>query len=261
MRYLKLLLLFMRISIQNETAYRADFALRIVTAFLALLGELCGIWTIFANTRSIGGWTALQVVVLLGVFRVMAGLIGLIIAPNMRLTMERIRLGTLDFLLTRPVSAMFYTSFSTMVIWRGIDMLIGFGLVAAGCLGLASSLSWLTILRFVVTLAAGAVILYALWLAIATTAFWFTRINNIEMVFWNVFEAGRYPIDIYRPWVRWGLTYILPLAFLTTFPAAELTGRGTSGGVLAALLVAPLALLGATWFWRLGLRSYSGASA
>jgi len=116
-------------------------------------------------------------------------------------------------------------------------------------------------LLFVAMLTAGIMIIYSFWLMLATMAFWFTRINNIEMVFWNVFEAGRYPVDIYRPWVRWGLTYVIPLAFLTTFPAGALVGKTGSSGIVAALALGTLSWVIASAFWRFGLSRYSGASA
>jgi ABC-2 type transport system permease protein len=81
------------------------------------------------------------------------------------------------------------------------------------------------------------------------------------MVFWNAFEASRYPIDIYRPWVRSLLTFVLPLAFITTFPAGMLTRNASWNVIWAAMLMAPIMLLLASWFWRFGLRRYSGASA
>jgi ABC-2 type transport system permease protein len=201
------------------------------------------------------------VIVLLGVFRVMVGLVGALIAPNMRSTMEDVRSGGLDFLLAKPVNAQFYASFRQWVLWRGIDAVIGVGLIIGGCVALSERVTLLKLGAFVITLAAGAVIVYSFWLFLATTVFWFTRLANIEMVFWNVFHAGRYPLDVYSPRVRWALTYILPLGFLTTFPAAALVGRAGSDMLLASAIVAPLALLAATAFWRVGVRSYSGASA
>ena len=81
------------------------------------------------------------------------------------------------------------------------------------------------------------------------------------MVFWNIFEAGRYPVDIYRRPIRLGLTYIIPLAFITTFPAAALVGKSSPTNVAAALVVAALSLVGTSAFWRYGLRHYTGASA
>lgn len=261
LRMIRLLVLFLRVSIQNEAAYRFDFFFRLVVSLLHLGGELFGLWTIFSNTRSIGGWTVFEVVVLLGVFRIMSGVIGMVIAPNMRNTMGSIRDGTLDFVLLRPVNAQFLSSLRTIVIWRGIDVALGGALVAVGCWNLSGGVSAASIARFVLTLAIGATIIYSIWLILATSAFWFTRLANVEMVFWNVFEAGRYPVDIYQPWLRWGLTFIIPLAFITTFPAATITGRAASSGLLTGLIAAPLALAGATLLWRTGLRRYSGASA
>ncbi len=261
LRYLRLLALFVRVSIQNETAYRLDFFIRLGVAVAQLGGELVALWTIFANTRSLAGWDAWQVIVLLGVYRIMIGIIGTAIAPNMRATMEDVRSGALDFVLLRPVNSQFYASFRQIVVWRTIDVLLGLGLAVVGCAGLRGGLGPLRLAGFLVTLAAGSVITYSVWLALATTTFWFTRLANVEMVFWNVFEAGRYPVDVYPPWMRWLLTFILPLAFLTTVPAATLTGRSAGTAMLAALLVAPAALGGATAFWRFGLRRYRGASA
>ena len=74
-------------------------------------------------------------------------------------------------------------------------------------------------------------------------------------------EAGRYPVDIYRPGVRWALTYIIPLAFLTTFPAATLLGKLQPLNVMFAVFAAAASLVGSSLFFRFGLRHYSGASA
>jgi ABC-2 type transport system permease protein len=260
-RYGKLLALFVLISIQNDAAYRFDFVMRAIVSALQMCGELLAIWTIFANTRSLGGWSVQEVIVLLGVFRLMHGLIGMTIAPNMRGIMEDIRGGTLDFVLTKPLDSQFYVSFRQFVLWRVTDIVLGLILAVVGAVALGRSVGPGQVVLFVMMLAAGVTIIYSIWLILATSVFWFTRINNIEMVFWNAFEAARYPVDIYRPWVRWALTFILPLAFLTTFPAGALVGRGGWYAVGAALLVAPALLATATIFWRAGLRRYSGASA
>lgn len=261
MRYARLIRLFAGVSLQNETAYRFDFLTKVVGSLINVCGELFTLWTIFANAKSLAGWGPYDVIVLLGVFRVMVGLIGIVIAPNMRSLMEDVRSGGLDYVLVKPVSAQFYASFRNWVFFRGLDGVMGLVLIIVGCTLLSAKVSLATLGLFIVTLAAGAVIIYSFWLILATTTFWFTRIANIEMVFWNVFHAGRYPLEVYQPWVRWLLTFILPLAFLTTFPAEALVGRGGTGTFLTAVTVAPAMLLIATLFWRFGVRRYSGASA
>lgn len=261
LRYLRLLWLFTRFSLQEDTAYRLDFFMRLLMVLLHLGAEFIGLWTIFSNTRSLAGWNVWEVLVLLGVFRIMAGLIGLIIAPNMRWIMEDIRDGKLDFLLLKPIHAQFYASVRRVMLWRVSDFVIGVLMIAYGSYRLSHGVAVIDLIQFLVMLSSGAVIIYSFWLVLATSAFWFTRINNIEMVFWNIFEAGRYPVSIYPSWVRLALTYVVPLAFLTTFPAAVLVGKSHGSSVAVAILVAVVTLTGASAFWRFGLRHYSGASA
>lgn len=223
--------------------------------------ELIGLWTIFSNTQALAGWNVYQLLALLGVFRVMTGLIGMVIAPNMRLLMENVREGTLDFVLIKPINSQFYTSTRRIVVWRITDILLGLGMVAYAAFALSGEIRLRDALLFAILLFAGLITIYSFWLVLATLAFWFTKVSNIEMVFWNVFEAGRYPISIYRRWIRVALTYVIPLAFLTTIPAGALVGKSNAPTAAVSLLVAAVSLVLASLFWNYGLRRYSGASA
>ncbi len=261
MHYLRLLWLFVRVGIQDDAAYRANFIAHLVVTFLAFAAELIGLWTIFSNTTSLGGWNAYEILAMLGVFRAMHGIIGLFISPNMRRNMEEIRDGRLDYMVIKPLNTQFYASFRRIVVWRLTDIAMGLILVGIACGHPSATLTVGRLANFIVMLAAGVVIIYSFWLILSTCAFWFTRINNIEMVFWNVFEAGRYPVDIYSHPVRLGLTYIVPLAFIVTFPAGALMGKAHVPGAGFAVVAAVVSFWAASAFWRYGLRCYSGASA
>lgn len=260
-RYFKLFVLFMRISVQQSAAYRLDFFTHAFLAIGQAASELFGLWIIYSNTDSLAGWNSSEMLALLGVFRIVIGIITLIIAPNMQTMMDEIRKGTFDYVVLKPINSQFYVSVRRVVFWRLADVAVGVGMIAYAVNKLSLDLSTLRIAAFLLMLGCGAVIVYCVWLALATTAFWFTRIANIEMVFWNLFEAGRYPVDIFRPWIRWGLTYVIPLAMLTTLPAATLLGRTGPWHVVGAILLATITLILASWFWRVGLKRYTGASA
>lgn len=259
--YLKLIGLFARVSFQDDAAYRMDFLVRVLVSLLQLGMELLGVWTIFSNTQTLAGWSAYQMVALLGVFRIMTGIIAAMISPNMRLLMEEIRDGKLDYAILKPINTQFLISLRKHILWRLTDVVLGLGLVIVACVQLSAMLTPWMILRFLVMLAAGVTIIYSFWLILGTCAFWLTRISNIEMVFWSLFEAGRYPVTIYPPWLRYGLTFIVPLAFLTTFPAGALVGQDGGVGLAVAVVVAACSLLVGSAFWRFGLSRYSGASA
>jgi ABC-2 type transport system permease protein len=114
---------------------------------------------------------------------------------------------------------------------------------------------------FVLMLIAGGVIIYSFWLILSTLSFWFVRVENILVVFQSMYEAGRWPISLYPGWLRYGLTFIIPVAFATTVPAEALTGRLTWVTLLIAVALAVVLFLLSRLFWRAGLRHYSGTSA
>ena len=81
-------------------------------------------------------------------------------------------------------------------------------------------------------------IVYSFWLILATTAFWFVRIENILVIFQSVYEAGRWPVGIYPAWLRFALTFLVPVAFAITVPAQALAGRLTVPVLLGAWMFA-----------------------
>lgn len=261
MHALKLLAVFYRTSIQTDVEYRADFFSRIIASILGLVATIGGLSIAFQYTQQIAGWSFPHVLVLLSVYYLMDGLIEMFIAPNMREIMLKVREGTLDFILLKPVSAQFMATFRTVNIWRAVNVLVGVGLAAYTLQRLSLKVGPEQALTFAVTLLSGTVIVYSFWLVLVTLTFWFLRVENIEQIVWQAFEAGRYPVEIYPGWLRGALTYVVPVVFIITVPAQALTGRLTGDLVWLAPLIALCAVVAASAFWRFGLRYYTGASA
>jgi len=105
------------------------------------------------------------------------------------------------------------------------------------------------------------VIAYSFWMILATSAFWFVRVENILMIFQSMYEAGRWPVSIYPGWLRVTLTFIVPVAFAVTVPAEALAGKLTWRTLIGAWAFAAGLFILARLFWRAGIRRYSGASA
>lgn len=261
MEHLKLFWLFLKTSIQNDAEYRAEFFTQLFVTFLRIATQLGALWVIFSHTTSLGGWSRPQVLALLGVYNFMLGLIFTVIAPNMRQVLEDVRQGTLDFALLKPINSQFLVSARQVVVWRVTDMGFGIAMTIYASLEMAQTISLREAVLFPLMLLSGGVIVYSFWLILATTAFWFTRIENIEMIFWNVFEAGRYPIDVYPLLVRQTLTFLIPLAFITSYPAKALGGTLALPTLLVSVSLAAAMALVSAWFWRLGLSRYSSASS
>lgn len=213
----------------------------------------------FYQTDHLGGWGYADVLLLLGIFNVLQGLIDFALRPNMFRLLQHIRTGTFDHILTKPVDSMFYVSFRHLVFWRLIDVLLGIGLMIYALIEKHYMPSVLDAAMFIVSIGAALVLIYALWMMLMTTSFWVIRIDDLSFVFNSFFETTRFPISMYRSWLRIVLTYVLPAAFITSTPALSLLGKWDGMTTIVSLILAGLFLWLSRRFWRYALRSYTSA--
>jgi ABC-2 type transport system permease protein len=146
-------------------------------------------------------------------------------------------------------------------IWQAVDVVVGAIVLAIAVAQLQSGIGLGPGLVFAGCLLLGAVMIYCFWLILTTAAFWIVRMDELHELFDGIYQSGRWPVTIYPGWLRISLTYLVPIAFAVTLPAEALTSRLTIETLALAAAFAVLLLVVTRWFWRLGLRNYSGASA
>ena len=261
MSYLRLLWTFFRLGALNELAYRANFFTQLLQSLLSLGLSLGGLAVVFNQTDTLGGWYPAELIALVGIYILVGGLITVVIQPSMQRFMEDIRMGTLDFIILKPEDAQFLISVRQVEIWKLLDVIVGIIVLIVGLVQLGARFGFVQALAFGVALLAGSVIVYSFWMMLATCAFWFVKTENILVIFQSMYQAGRWPVTIYPGWLRLILTFLVPITFAVTVPAEALTGRLDVQTLSLALLVAAVLFLISRWFWRFGIRFYSGASA
>ncbi len=261
MTYLRLFWLFFRIGVLNELEYRANFLIQLITSLLGLGSAIAGLAVVFSHTHTLRGWRPEEILAILGIHSLVRGAINLVLQPSMQRLMEDVRQGTLDFVLTKPEDSQMLVSLRQVEIWRMIDVFLGLGVLTVALVRLEARVGVGQVLAFTVALLAGGAIIYSFLLFLATCTFWFIRVENILVVFQSMYEAGRWPVGIYPPWLQLSLTFLVPVAFAVTVPAEALVGRLTIKTLIGAIALALILLIATRWFWKLGLRYYSGASA
>ncbi len=252
---------YLRIGIANEMQYRVNFFIQLLQSLISLATGLIGLWLIFSHTTSLGGWSQPELLAVMGVYMLMGGLIQAAIQPNMQRLMNEIQDGTLDFALTKPVDGQVLVSIREFRFWQLTDVLVGLGVLGVAIVQIKEQIGLVQTLAFVAALGLGGVMIYCFWLILTTTAFWLIRVWELVNLFQGLYAAGRYPVTIYPEWLRLGLTFLVPVAFAVTVPAQALTNRLTPLTLLGAVGLAAGLLLLARFIWRLGVRSYAGASA
>ena len=260
-RYLRIIRTFMAAELKNEMAYRLNLLLGLFEMLLVMGTSIGAVLVLYTHTSSLGGWTLPQMIALTGVYYVLQGGVNLVFSPSFEKLMEHVRMGTLDFTLLKPANAQLLLSTRHFAMIRVADLLLGLGIVAVGLFMLSENVTPWAVVSFAITLACGVMLVYALLLVLVTLSFWFVRIDNIMAIFWAFTDAGRFPIDLYPGWLRFTLATVVPIGIAVTVPAQAIAGRMPLETFFGMLIGTTIALAAASWFWRVGLRNYTGASA
>jgi ABC-2 type transport system permease protein len=264
-RYGRLLRVQLRMAMIGAAQYRADFVVRGLIALLWIAIALAPLVVVFGARQQVAGWTFPEALVVVAWFTLLKGILEGAVSPSLTAVVEHVRNGTLDFVLLKPADAQFLVSTAKFEPWRIIDIsgaLVIF-VYAFRLLG-----RWPRppqILLSLVFLGLATVTLYSIWILVVSAAFWVVKVDNLSYLFGSLFDAGRWPIDVFRGVfhgaLRFAFTFIFPLALMTTYPAQALLGKLDAG-------TAALALAGGATFatlsrlvWRRALRMYTSASS
>lgn len=261
MKTLRLGVLFFKVGVLNELQYRVNFVVSLLQSAIALTTGLVVIALVYSHTNELNGWSQPELLCVLGIQILMGGIIKTYIQPNMTRLIEDVRDGKLDFVLTKPEDAQVLVSVREVRIWQVVDVVSGVAVLGVGLSRIATDVGALDALGFAVALTVGAVLIYCFWLVVATGAFWVVNMWHAVELFDGIYLTGRFPVGIYPGWLRYSVTFLVPIAFAVTVPAEALTSRLEWQTLALAFGFAVVLFAGTRWFWRFGLRRYSGASA
>jgi ABC-2 type transport system permease protein len=263
MHYLRLVNSFVTMAVENALAYRANFWISLLNSLLSFGTGVLAILILFSQVEAIRGWTLASTLALLGTYLMLGALQRLFIGPSLEALAGmdgEIWTGTFDFTLLRPVDVQFLASIRHWQPLAVLDLMLASGVLVAACAQLGQMLTPLSVATFVLTLSVAVVVLYSLLLGFSALVFWspgflFTWLFNA------FFQMARYPVGLYPGWLRLVLTWVVPVAIMTTVPAQALAGE-LSGATLAGSVALAAGLFAiATVLFRTGLRRYASASS
>ena len=250
-----------RSAIMTSLAYRVNFLVDAVTTVLWVSWTVLPLLFVFHGRETVGGWTADEALLVTGFFVCLQGILEAVIDPNLRGLVEDVRNGTLDFVLLKPVDPQLLVSFRRLVPAKIVHALAGLGLVVWACTRLPAGPTVMGALAAAVLLIFAVVILYSVWLLVISTAFWFVRVDNLSYLLGSALDAGRWPVQIYRPALRLVFTFLFPIGLMTTWPAMALRGLLDLESVGLALVVTVIFAWLGRRVWVFALRHYASASS
>ena len=261
MRYLTLFILFVKRSLMLGLEYRANLLGGLFTSVFDVTWSVVGNLMLYTYRDTIGGWRFHETLVVVGMLFVSAGFMYVVVWPNIQALVEHVRTGTLDFILTKPLNSQWYATLNRFKFESGASILSGSLLILYALIQLQITPRFEQVVLFILLVLGGLVILYALLTLMVTFVFWAVEVDEVLELIYLFIETGRYPASALPQPMRGIITFIIPIAFITTVPAEVLLGRVTTAAVWGCWAFAAGLLLLSILFWRVGVRHYNSASS
>lgn len=247
--------------LRSTMAYRASFAMTAFGNFAATAFDFVAILLMFSHVDALGGYTLPEVALLYGAAGTAFGLADLVLGSMDRLG-RRVRDGTLDTLLVRPVPVLAQVAADRFAL-RRLGRITQGGLVLGYAL-VTLDIAWtpLKVVMIPLMLLSGAAIFAAVFVAGAAFQFFAQDASEVQ----NSFTYGgntllQYPPSIFAKDLVRGVTFVVPLAFVNWLPALYVLGRDYPLGLPDWVAFLPPVVAGLCWLlaglaWRVGLRAY-----
>jgi ABC-2 type transport system permease protein len=272
--YLKVLLIFARNSLVRDMTFRANFLIDTFTSIAWMAMNLAFYTLIFQYTPMLGagtGWGKYEFFLFLSTTLVVNSIVQALFMTNADEFSELIRTGSLDFALLKPIDTQFLVSLQRIE-WSSLGNLVfGLVLIVYASVKLGDAPGPLEIGLYLVYVACGVTILYALMIAMAASSVWLGRNQTLYDFWFYITNFSRYPREIYRGTygdpLRWFFTFIIPVLVVINVPARflirTLRPQTAEDWFLPAFaLVAAVASLAASrWVFNRALGSYRSASS
>ena len=247
--------------VRSYTAYRTSFAIDLAINAVVPLLELATVLVLFQVTPSLGGFGAVEVLVMVGIAALAFALADLVVGQIEKIRVY-VRMGLMDAVLIRPLSVLGQLLSADFALRRLSRVVVAFVILAVAVARAPIELTPARVALLVVAPVAGAVLFGAIFVAAATVAFWWIDSGEFAN---GLTYGGRdftsYPVTVYGQAFRYLFAYGLGFAFVSYYPALALLGRPDPLGApvwvaWSSPAVAVLAAVLASVIWRFGIRQY-----
>lgn len=167
--------------------------------------------------------------------------------------------GNFDYFLTRPISPLFRSLFGGSDILDTSMLVIAVIFIAVSAARIGN-INLTGIFLYLVLIVNALLIALSIHILVLCIGVLTTEIDNSIMLYRDLTQMGRVPIDIYREPVTFLITFVIPVGIMMTYPAKALMNQLSAQFVIIAFVIGGLFLAGSLKLWRLSLKNYTSVS-
>lgn len=261
MRYVRLYRIFFGQSLMKMAAYKFNFIVVFITITAYFSVQILFMQLVYSNVETLAGWTKYEMFFYIGTFNIIDSLwtfgpfFNLLAIPGM------IRSGALDYYITKPVNSQFLISLRNVDPGSIISALTGVILISFALIQGGMELTFARALLYIISIFHALLIQYSVYFILTCLAFWLVKADFVDSIHGILCYFSTRPVDIYKGFVRFILTYVLPYGLALTV-ASKTVVKTIHLPEYALFLVLSWSMFALSiGFWKFSLRRYSSASS
>lgn len=261
-KYFNVYIAFVKNCIIAQMEYRFNFYISFLFDCAFLLTRIIYVAVVYQTQVEINGLSADQILIFIGTFTIMSGIYGFFYVNNFFRISDYIRQGNLDLLMVKPISLQFMVTLRYVDLGISLpDLIGGTIMVIVACMKLNISVSFTSILGYLLLLISGTIIMYVIFLLPHILSFWIVKTTAINNIVDALFEFNNMPMFIYSKWMQRIGLFLVPLFAISNFPAMFLLNLMTIKYIIWAIAAPIILLVILRLVWNLAIKNYTSASS
>jgi ABC-2 type transport system permease protein len=267
MKLLSLAKAFILLKYKAAFEYKAAFWAATFSQILYYSIDLLLMWVLISRFRNLAGWTIDEMFLLYSLQLMSYALAGTFFFGCCCFVSGRIQSGQFDDSLTVPMHPLLYEVLSHFTTDYIRHFLLALAVLILSLVRLGVSFNLLKVLMLLLTILGAAMINAAALVFFSTPNFWMVKGERIlDLFYYEAIPFIRYPITIFPLAIQGVLTFLLPYAFISFYPAQYFLGK-TDFSIFSPLFQYLTPLVGlivfciSLLFWNWGLKKYQSTGS
>lgn len=244
---------------QTQIASRAGALIFLLGKFLRFGFFFFFLFVLLSHTKTLEGYTSAQIFLFYLTFNLIDSIPQMLWREVYRFRQQVVS-GDFDYYLVKPISVLFRSLVGgSDILDIPLIFIIIILIVITG--SHISGVTPIGIFLYCILTVNALVIAFAFHVVVVSLGILTTEVDNAIMLYRDITQMGRFPVDIYKEPLRGILTFAIPIGIMMTVPAKVLMGFFSWQIVVISMGVGALFLSFSLKFWNYAIKSYSSASS
>lgn len=258
---LRFILTLIRLKLSHLMVFRLSFFGAFWVDGTLFMIQLLMFQAIYSKVDNIGGWTNGEMMIFIGTFSLINALNMIIFFFGINDLPDKIRKGTLDHYITKPVSPLLRLTFESVNPGSLPLVFASIGIIAYGISASEISFSLAQGIGYGILVLFMTLLWYDIELILRCIPFFVISAANITRTEELLDLCMKVPGVLFKGVFKVIFYFILPYGIMATIPTQFIMGTISPMGIAYGIFIVLIFTILAVGLWRIGLKNYKSASS